>query len=72
MQVARPVRRDSRHGEKAGVHIDDAQRLFCIRPAMDAFADEQPSLVLQSIAQAARTLTGRLPSRKRQRQVAEG
>jgi hypothetical protein len=43
------------------VHIDDAQQLVCIHPAMDAFADEPPSLLIPCIAQAARTLAGRLP-----------
>jgi hypothetical protein len=60
MQVARCVRRDSRHGENASVHIDDGQGLSSIRLAVDVFADEQPSLVPLSIAQVARTLAGRL------------
>jgi hypothetical protein len=31
---------------KGGVCIGDKKHLFFIRPAMEAFADEQPSLVL--------------------------
>jgi hypothetical protein len=31
---------------KGGVRIDDPKQLFCIRPAMEALGDEQPSLVL--------------------------
>jgi hypothetical protein len=45
MQVARSVGRGSRRGAKGGVRIDDPKQLFCIRPAMEAFVDEQPSLV---------------------------
>jgi hypothetical protein len=33
-------------GAEGGVRIDDPKQLFCIRPAMEALADEQPSLVL--------------------------
>jgi hypothetical protein len=29
-----------------GVRIRDPKQLFCIHPAMEAFSDEQPSLVL--------------------------
>jgi len=46
MQVARSIGRGSRRGGKGGVRIDDPKQLFCIRWAMEAFADEQPSLVL--------------------------
>jgi hypothetical protein len=46
MEVARSVERGSRRGGKAGVRIRDPKQLFCIHPAMEAFADEQPSLVL--------------------------
>jgi hypothetical protein len=31
---------------EGGVRIDDPKQLFCIRPAMEALADERPSLVL--------------------------
>jgi hypothetical protein len=46
MQVAPSVGRGSRRSAKGGLRIDDPNRLFCIRPAMEAFADEQPPLVL--------------------------
>jgi hypothetical protein len=35
---------------KAGVRIDHPKQLFCVRRAMEAFADEQPSLMLLSRA----------------------
>jgi hypothetical protein len=46
MEVARSVERGSRRGGKAGVRIRDQKQRFCIHPAMEAFADEQPWLVL--------------------------
>jgi hypothetical protein len=39
-------RRDARRGAKGGARIDQPTQLFRIRPAMQASADEQPSLVL--------------------------
>jgi hypothetical protein len=36
----------SKHGATGGVRIDDPKQLFCIRPAVEAFVDEQSSLVL--------------------------
>jgi hypothetical protein len=44
MQVARSVARGSRRGAKGGVPIEGPNQLFCIRPATEAFRDEQPSL----------------------------
>src|ERR1035437_7400653 len=46
MQVARSVGRASRRGAKGGVRVDDPKQLLCIRPAIETFADEPPSLVL--------------------------
>jgi hypothetical protein len=46
MEDARSVERGSPRGAKAGVRIRDPKQLFCIHPAMEAFSDEQPSLVL--------------------------
>jgi hypothetical protein len=46
MEVARSVKQGSRRGGKAGVRIRDPKQLFCIHPAMEAFAEEQLSLVL--------------------------
>jgi hypothetical protein len=46
MQVAHGVKGGSRRGPKGGARIDGPTRLFCIRPAMEAVVDEQPSLVL--------------------------
>jgi hypothetical protein len=45
MQVARSTGRGSCRGAKRGVRIDDPEQLFCIRPAVEAYADEEPSLV---------------------------
>jgi hypothetical protein len=39
-QVACSVGRGSRRVVKGGVRVGDAKQLFCIRPAMEAFADE--------------------------------
>jgi hypothetical protein len=44
MEVGRSVGRGSRRGGKAGVRIRDPNQRFWIRPAMEAFVDEQPSL----------------------------
>jgi hypothetical protein len=33
-------------GANGGVRIEDAKQLCCMHPAMDAFADDQPSLAL--------------------------
>jgi hypothetical protein len=46
MQVARSVGLGSRRGAKGGVRVDDPQQLFCIRTAMEMFAEEPPSLLL--------------------------
>ena len=46
MEVARSVKQGSRRGGKAGVRIRDPKQLFCIHPAMEAFAEEQLSVVL--------------------------
>jgi hypothetical protein len=35
-----------RRGGKGGVRISDPTQLFCVRLGVEAFADEQPSLVL--------------------------
>jgi hypothetical protein len=45
-QVARSGAGGSRPGEKGGVRFDDPNQLFCVCRALEAFADEQPSLVL--------------------------
>jgi hypothetical protein len=45
-QVARSVERGSRRDAKGRVRRDHAKQLVCISPAMEAFTDEQPSLVL--------------------------
>lgn len=37
--------RGSCRGAKGGVRIDDPKQLFCIRPAVEAYAGELPSLV---------------------------
>jgi hypothetical protein len=49
-RVARSVGRDSRRGTKGGLRIDHPRQLFWIRPTMEAFADELPSLVCSSLA----------------------
>jgi hypothetical protein len=46
MEVARSVKQGSRRGGKAGVRIRDPKQLFFIHSAMEAFAEEQLSLVL--------------------------
>jgi hypothetical protein len=46
---------------KGGVRIDDPTQLVCIRPAMEAFADDQPSLALLGRPERARhQLRGRM------------
>jgi hypothetical protein len=63
MQVARSVGGGSRRGAKGGVRVDDPKQLFCIRPAIETFADEPPSLVLlvrcASAARCVETLLAR-------------
>jgi len=46
LQVARGVGRGLRRGAKAGPCIDGPMQLLCVRPAMEAAGDEQPSLLL--------------------------
>ena len=62
-QVARSVGRRSRRGGKGSVHIDDTGQLFCIHPAVEAFADEQPSLAL--LVACERLVCGGKDARKR-------
>ena len=45
MRVAGSIGRGLRRGAKGGVRTDDVKQPFCIRPAMEAFGDEQTSLV---------------------------
>jgi hypothetical protein len=44
IEVARSAERGSRRGTKAGVRIRDPKHFVCIHPAMERFADEQPSV----------------------------
>ncbi len=46
MQVARSVGQGSCRGGKGGVRTGHTTRLSCIHPAIEAFGDEQPLLVL--------------------------
>jgi hypothetical protein len=46
MQAVRSGRPGSRRGAKGGVRVDDPEQLFRIRPAVEALADEQLSLVV--------------------------
>jgi hypothetical protein len=47
--LSRLVGRGSRAARKGGVRIDDKKQLFFIRPVMEAFADERPSLMPSAI-----------------------